>query len=224
MTLTDEQLDQRLRRTFDTVAGTVDPGPLARPAVAPRRSRWWIGAGLAVAAVPVAAGAALVLGPEHVDRIPPPHPIVTGSIDGERYWVVDAFHTDSCDREMAGVEVVAEEDNVVGEEWNTFGYGPPGDGSCGSDASPDDPASAYFLDGGSSIGDGMLWMGWLPTDTDAVATVGGDPVEVTTLRHEGEDYFLLEVPAGAGSFTVEYAMDGVLVEPPPGETAVHTLP
>lgn len=222
----DTELDQRLRRTFSAVAATVDTDPVPW-AVQPqrRRRRWVIGAGIAVVAVPLAAAATIGFGPEHVDRIPPENPLLSGTLDGERYWVVDAFHTDTCDRPMDGVELLIQESNIVGQEWNTVGYQPSGDGRCGTLTLPDDPSSAYYLDGGSTIGDAMLWLGVVPEDIDEVrATADGDPVDVRLLPHEGAEYFVVEVPPGTVGFTVDFVAGGEVVAPPPDESREHVVP
>ena len=85
-----------------------------------------IGGGVAIAAIPLAAGAWVQFGPEYVDRIPPADPIISGSLDGERYWVVDGRDDPRCPNSPSGVELIVEENNLVGQEWNTtgavFGY------------------------------------------------------------------------------------------------------
>ncbi|QIK66910.1 hypothetical protein G7072_11640 [Nocardioides sp. HDW12B] len=227
----DHELDQHLRRTLSAVADTVRDEPADRPAVTPlrprRRRRLVLGAAAAAVAVPVAAAAVVGLGPEYVDRIPPADPIISGSIDGERYWVVDGPDVPRCAGRPSGIMTLAEQDNVVGQEWNGFGYvlGPPTPDGCAPrtvDASPDE---TYVSDGGQSVGDGMLWAGALHPDVDQVRVSldEAEPFDADTFTHEGATYFTVEVPADTAVFTVEYVVDGQVVTPPAGETATHTL-
>lgn len=226
---TDDELDERLRRTLSAVAATVQDEPAASPVPISRRSRrrrrLVVGAGAALVAIPVAAAAVVGLGPEHVDRIPPADPIISGSIDGERYWIVDGKEGPRCDGGPSGITVIAEQDNVVGQEWNTVGYffGTPTRDGCAPSATEASPDQTYFSDGGQSIGDGMLWAGALHPDVDQVRVSldGEDPSDVDTFTHEGDGYFVLEVPPGTVTFTVDYVVDGEVVPPPVGETAEH---
>jgi len=223
----DHDLDQRLRRTLAAVAATVDEEsvPVAKPRR--RRRRLAIAAGVTLAAVPLAAGAWVQFGPEYVDRIPPANPIISGTLDGERYWVVDGREVPRCEGAPSGIEVIAEENNVVGQEWDSVGYffGEPTADGCARRAAANPPEDTYYSDGGQEIGDGMLWMGALHPEIDQVrATLGGgESFDVETFEHEGHEFYLLEVPPDTAAFTVEYLIDGELVSPPPGETSEHTM-
>lgn len=223
----DPELDQRLRRTLAAVAATVDEdlSPVRKPRR--RHRRLAIAAGATIAAVPLAAGAWVQFGPEYVDRIPPANPIISGSLDGERYWVVDSFHTDSCDQPMPGVELIIEESNILGQEWNTHGvaYGEPGTDDCGL-RQPADPSATYYYDAGSQVGGGMVWMGALHPDVDQVriALGGGDAFDADVFAHEGDSYYVLEVPPGTDSWTIDYLIDGQVVTPPAGDSREHGVP
>jgi hypothetical protein len=227
----DHELDQRLRRTLAAVAATVTEVPptgAAQPTRRPRRRRRLIvGAGTAIAAIPMAAAAVVGFGPEHVDRIPPADPIVSGSVDGERYWVVDGRDVPRCEGHPSGIEVIAEENNIVGQEWNTFGYffGQPTKDLCAPLVTNEAPARTYDYDGGQTIGDGMLWAGALHPDIDQVrVSLDGDaPFDAETFTHEGGTYFVLEVPPDTDTFTVDYLVDGEVVAPLAGETAQHGM-
>ena len=227
----EHELDQHLRRTLAAVADTVHEGPAHDSVPVPHRSRrrrrLLIGAGVTIAAIPLAAAAVVRFGPEYVDRISPANPILSGSLDGERYWVVDGREIPRCEGFPSGVELIAEEHNVVGQEWNTFGYffGEPTKDGCAPRLADDPPEYTYYSDGGSMVGDGMLWMGALHPDVDEVrADLGSEPFDVKTFEHEGTSYYLLEVPPGTTTFTVEYLVDGQVVTPPSGERAEHVLP
>ena len=203
LTETDDELDQRLRRTLSAVADTVhdNPATLTVPVSRSRRRRRLIvGAGTALVAVPVAAAAVVGLGPEHVDRIPPTDPIISGSIDGERYWVVDGTEGPRCEGSPSGITLMAEQDNVVGQEWNTFGYffGPPTPEGCAPRRADESPGYTYYSDGGQSVGDAMLWAGALHPDVDQVrVSLGGeDPFDADIFVHEGGTYVVVEVPDG----------------------------
>jgi len=228
----DHELDQHLRRTLAAVAATVQEGPADVPVPAPRRSRrrrrLLVGAGVTIAAIPLAAAAVVGLGPEHVDRIPPANPIISGSLDGERYWVVDGRETPRCEGFPSGIELVPEENNVVGQEWNTVGafFGEPTRDGCAPRVAKDPPEHTYDADGGVLVGDGMLWMGALHPDVDEVRVSlgGGEPFDADTFEHEGGTYYVLEVPPGTATFTVEYLVDGEVVPSPAGESVEHVMP
>ncbi|CAA9359344.1 MAG: hypothetical protein AVDCRST_MAG72-2112 [uncultured Nocardioidaceae bacterium] len=228
----DHELDQHLRRTLTAVADTVQEEPTGSTALPPRRPRrrrrLIVGADTAFAAIPLAAAAVVGFGPEYVDRLPPAEPIVSGSLDGERYWVVDGRDIPRCAGLPSGIDVIAEDSNVVGQEWNTFGYffgTPTADGGCAPKSPDDPPESTYYSDGGQTIGDGMLWVGALHPDVDQVrVSLGGaEPFNAETFTHEGGTFFALEVPPGTAMFTVAYVVDGEVVTPPAGETAEHGM-
>lgn len=229
----DDELDQHLRRVLAAVAATVQVEPdreAARTTARPRprrRRRLLVAAGVSVAAIPMAAAAVVRFGPEHVDEIPPTDPIFSGSVEGERYWVVDGRDTLQCEDSPSGVELIVEQHNVIGQEWNTTGvvFGDPTKGGCAAPPSQSPPEDTYWADGGVMIGNAMLWMGALHPEVDEVrADFGGGPFDVEKFDHEGADYFVLEVPPGTKTFTVDYLVDGRVLPPPAGERAAHVLP
>lgn len=228
----DRELDQHVRRTLAAVAATVTevPTPHAKlPARRPRRRRRLVvGVGAGLAAIPLAAAAVVGFGPEHVDRLPPADPIVSGSIGGEKYWIVDGRDFSQCAGHPSGVEVIAEDSNIIGQEWNTVGYffgEPTRDWGCAPLAATEPPAHTYYYDGGQTVGDGMLWAGALHPDIDEVKVSfdGTTPFDADTFTHEGGTYFAVEVPPDTATFTVDYLADGQVVAPPAGETAQHTM-
>ena len=227
----ENDLEEHLRRTLTAVAATVQQHPADDAAPVPVRSRGrrrlLIGAGITIAAIPLAAAAVVRFGPEYVDEIPPANPIVSGSLDGERYWVVDGREIPGCEGSPSGVEVIAEEDNIVGQEWNTVGsfFGEPTTDGCAPLAAQGLPEDTYYSDGGLMVGDGMLWVGALHPDIDQVrVSLGTDePFDTETFEHEGGTYYVLEVPPGTATFTVEYLVDGVVVPPPPGKSTEHVV-
>jgi hypothetical protein len=230
----DHELDQQLRRTLAAVAATVTEVPTTGAAQSarrsPRRRRGLIvGAGAAIAAIPLAAAAVVGFGPEHVDRIPPADSIVSGSIGGERYWIVDGRDfSQQCAGHPSGIEVIAEDSNIVGQEWNTAGYvfgEPTSDWGCAPLAANEPPAHTYHYDGGQVVGDGMIWAGALHPDVDEVRVSFGDsePFAAETFEHEGGTYYAVEVPSGTATFVIDYLVDGEVVVPPAGETAQHGM-
>lgn len=227
----DPELDQQLRRTLAAVAATVTEAEVrdaAQPTVRPRRRRrLFVGVGAGLAAIPLAAAAVVGFGPEHVDRLPPADPILSGSIGGEKYWIVDGRDIPRCEGHPSGVEVIAEDSNVVGQEWNTVGYffGSPAANGCAPVSAHDAPDYTYWSDGGQVVGDGMLWAGALHPDVDEVRVSfeGAAPFDADTFTHEGGTYFAVEVPSDTATFTVDYVADGEVVVPPHGETNQHTM-
>ena len=227
----EHRLDSHLRRTLAAVAATVEQGAAGDSLPVPprfrRRRRLLVGAGVTIAVIPLAAAAVVRFGPEYVDEVPPANPIVSGRLDGERYWVVDGRETPRCEGFPSGVELVAEEDNVVGQEWSTVGsfFGEPTADGCAPRVAQAQPEDTYYSDGGLMVGDGMLWMGALHPDVDQVrVSLGrGEPFNTATFTHEGGTYYVLEVPPGTATFTVTYLVDGVVLEPPPGESAEHVV-
>jgi hypothetical protein len=227
----DHELAQHLRRTFDAVAASVTEDPPTDAAQSTRRSRRHrpliVGAGTAIAAIPLAAAAVVGFGPEHVDRIPPADPIVSGSVDGERYWVVDGRDVPRCEGHPSGIEMVVEENNIVGQEWNTVGYffGIPTDDLCAPHVTHEAPARTYDYDGGQTIGDGMVWAGALHPEIDQVRVSldSGTPFDAETFTHEGGTYFVLEIPPDTDTFRVDYVTDGEVVAPLAGERAQHDM-
>ena len=228
----DHQLDERLRRTLAAVAATVHEEPADDRAPVPgrfaRRRRLLVGLGVTIAAIPLAAAAVTRFGPEYVDRIPPANPIVSGSLDGERYWVVDGREIPRCGDSPSGVELIAESHNIVGREWNTIGsvFGEPTARGCAPVRPDEPPDHTYYFDGGLVVGDGMLWLGALHPDVDQVrvALDQGAPFDADTFEHEGGTYYLVEVPPGTATFTLDYLVDGEVVEPPSGERSEHVVP
>lgn len=225
------ELDEHLRRTLAAVAATVHEDPTDDAAPSPRRSRLrrrlLMGGGVTIAAIPLAAAAWVQYGPEYVDGIPPANPIIRGNLDGERYWAVDGREIPRCADFPSGIELIAEENNIIGQEWNTVGsfFGPPTKDGCAPRRATVRPEYTYDSDGGVKVGDGMLWMGALHPDVDQVrVTLAGDqPFDAKTFVHEGGTYYVLEVPPGTATFRVDYLVDGAVLKPLPGESAEHSL-
>lgn len=228
----EHKLDQHLRRTLVAVAATVQEHPAdgSEPVHvrSRRRRRFLVGAGVTIAAIPLAAAALVRFGPEYVDRIPPENPIVSGDFDGERYWVVDGRASSPCDRFPSGVELIVEGHNFVGQEWNTIGafFGEPTRYGCAPRLLDDPPQQTYYSDGGLMVGEGMLWMGALHPAVDRVRVSLGasEPFDAETFEHEGRTYYVLEVPPATATFTIEYMIGGQLVIPPSGDSADHVVP
>ncbi len=61
-------------------------------------------------------------GPEYVDAIPPEQIVTSGEVDGSRYLLIESDRTGECGEPYEGVELVEEDENLLGSEWNTTGY------------------------------------------------------------------------------------------------------
>lgn len=229
-TLSTEDLEQRLRVALSTVAETVtvDSVAPAAPPRHPRRSRrkWRIGMGIGAVAVPVTFVAAMVVhdGPEYVHAIPPEDVILTGSVDGSRYLLIETRRTDRCGNPLTGVELVEERENLIGSEWNTIGssYGEPND--CGGrTATPrylSDPA--LYDDGGTTVGDSFVWLWAVHPDVTAVRVTADDFTEDLPVHTvDGAGYVLFEVPQDLAAYTAELLVGDQVV---PGSAEEQTVP
>lgn len=119
-------LDGRLRHTLHTIA-TAMPESTTAPAKAAGdrargRIRRRIALALAALAIPLTA-AGYVLGSEYVNQIPPKNPLVSGDAHGKPYWMIPGRVSDDCGQPVSGVELVVEDWNTVGKEWDTIGVG-----------------------------------------------------------------------------------------------------
>ena len=229
--LRDPDLDQHLRRTLRAVAASVEvhPRPLQAATTASPPARWKarrraLLALVAAGTAAVTAAAVVRSGPEYVDHLPPDGVILTGKADGLRYWMVESFHDDNCGRPFTGVEVVAEDRNLIGQEWDTtgYGYGEVGRNGCGYDATAAlaDPARSFS--GGTFVGDAFVAVYAVHPDVDAVRlTVGGSGRDIAVHRVDGAGYALLELPPGTTDYTVSL-LDGDSVVP--GSTDEKTVP
>lgn len=220
--LTDAELDQRLRQTLRAVAATVEGESSAAPRRRRRPGRRTVVAlGAAVVTLPLAAAAIIGIGPEYVDELPPDHVVVAGSVDGNRYWMVEAFHKNECGQPEPGVELVVEHSNLVGREWNTLGLsygeprmsgGSPDAGWCGYDVSAAlaDPALSYA--GGTFVGDTFVRVMAVHPDVTAVRLSVREVTEDITVHPvDGAGYAAVEVPADSAAYTVELLVDGEVV-------------
>ncbi len=169
----------------------------------PRRP-WWrsrIALGIGVIAVPVAlaAGAYVQQGSEYVRTLPPESIIVEGSVDGSTYLLVETWRTDSCDQPVDGVELIEEDENLIGSEWNTIGevYGEHrGLDDCGMATERYLTNPALYNDGGSQVGDSFVWLWAVHPDVTAVRITlpDGTVEDLAPHRVDGAGYALYEVP------------------------------
>ena len=232
--ITDSDLDLHLRRTLQAVAATVQEVPdVAASTRRHRRGRrMLLGLGSIAIAVPLTTGAIALFGPEHVDQLPPGDVIVAGDIDGERYWMVESFHRDVCGQLMAGVEVVVEERNLIGDEWSTTGYSygeplPPSNdggevGRCGYDPTEALSNPALSFSGGTKVGDAFLWVYAVHPDVTAVRVImDGVTQDEPVHPVDGAGYALIELPEGTSSYTVELLMGSDVV---PGSKETQEVP
>lgn len=137
-------------------------------------------------------------------------------------------HTDDCDNQEPGVEIVIEDSNILGQEWNTMGhsYGEPKylseGGWCGYDVSDAlaNPAVSYAS--GVFVGDAFLWSGAVHPDITAVrVTIDGSTHDVEVHPRNGAGYYVVEVPEDTDEYAVELLIDGDVV---PGSKESRTLP
>jgi hypothetical protein len=224
---TDLQLDQHLRHVLQTVADTVTPeqstAPAGRPSGRPDHRRRRIGLVIGAAAVPVAlaAGALLNSGPEYVDQIPRESIIVEGSVNGSEYLLVETRRT-ACGQPVKGVELVEENENLLGSEWNTIGaqYGERVD-ECRVNTKRFLANPALFNDGGTEVGDSMVWIWAVHPDVTGVRiTTSADVEDLPVHTVDGAGYALLEEPKDVETYTAELLINGEVV---PGSTEVHKV-
>jgi hypothetical protein len=225
---TDLQLDQHLRHVLQTVANTVTPeqstAPAGRPNGRPhhdRRRR--IGLVIGAAAIPVALGAGAILksGPEYVDQIPRESIIVEDSVGGSEYLLVETRRTE-CGQPAQGVELVEENENLLGSEWNTIGeqYGERV-GECRVDTKRYLANPALFNDGGTEVGDSMVWIWAVHPDVTGVRiTTSADVQDLSVHTVDGAGYALFEVPKDIEMYTAELLINGEVV---PGSAEVHEV-
>ncbi|HWJ65089.1 MAG TPA: hypothetical protein VNT31_00285 [Nocardioides sp.] len=228
---TPDPVADRVRHALATVAGTIDEADLAPrglPAPGPRRRRrrWALAAGGGLVVVPaaLAAGAYLQQGPEYVDQIPRSSIIVEGEADGDRYLLVESRREDACGRPVAGVELVEEDENLIGSEWNTTGstYGVPREDGCGVDTAAWLADPALHESGGTQVGDTMVWLWAVHPDVTAVrVTAGGEPTDLEVHPVDGAGYALWEIPKDVASYRVELLVGDEVV---PGSVEERTVP
>ncbi len=222
--LTDQELDEHLRRTLRTVAGTVEGESTAAPKRPRTARRVMVGLGAMAVAVPLAAGAFFGVGSEYVSQIPPDQPIVTGSVDGNRYWMVEAFHKDDCGQPVPGVELVVEDSNVLGREWNThlMTYGNFPMQGCRYDPSDWLADTSRWDVSGAKVDDTFVWVVSVHPDVTAVrVTVDGTSQDLDVHSVDGAGYALFEIPPDITTYTVEMVIGGAVV---PGSSETRTYP
>lgn len=221
MNITD--VETRLRQDLGAVADSLDLEHFAaagRPTVStgPRtRRRLALGAGALAVPLALAAGAYVQQGPEYVDTIAPDRIVATGSVGGSRYLLVESDRTDACGDPVTGVELVEEDENLLGSEWNTslYEYGEYVDTGCGGaviDASRYLTDPSLFTDSGVEVGDSFVWVYAVHPDVDAVRITAGDFTEDLRVHEvDGAGYAAFEIPEEMDSYTSELFIDGQAV-------------
>ena len=133
--------------------------------------------------------------------------VLRGDIDGDSYLVVESRRT-HCEgqEQVTGIEVVEEDENILGSEWNTvlYSYADVGGGGCR-------PAMAAWLrdpalssSGGSEVGGTFLWVWAVHPDVTSVRiTTDDDVVDLAPYSVDGAGYALYEVPKDVETYTVE---------------------
>ena len=227
---TTDVVEQRLRHDLSVVAGTVTGAPLTRRASRHDRARkrrlvaW--AAGLAVAVPVVTAATVLNSGPEYVDTIPPDTIVMEGSVDGSDYLLVESRRTDQCGDPVTGVELVEENKNLLGSEWNTIGfeYGEMVDTRCGyvNDTTRYLGNPALFNDSGVKVSDSFVWVYAVHPDvTEVRITSGAYTKDLTVHAVDGAGYALFEIPGNLTEYTSVLVIDDQVV---PGSAEVQQVP
>jgi hypothetical protein len=226
---TPNALEERVRHALRVVAETVDTEPReaptpARPPRGGRRRKWyWIGAGVLIPPA-VAAAAYIPTGPEYVDNIPRETILLEGEVDGDRYLLVESRRTE-CGKPVTGVELVEEDENLLGSEWNTIGteYGERlGANGCELATSHYLANPALYNDGGTQVGDSMVWQWAVHPDVTAVrVTTDGSSENLRIYSVDGAGYALYEIPHDVTSFTTELMIGDDVV---PGSTELQSVP
>lgn len=216
-----QDIERRVRHTLHTVAQTVTEDAFAttaRPADTRkphRRRRIALGVGAIAVPLALAASAFVHDGPEYVDTIPPERIVMTGSVDGSDYLLVETDRTDRCGNPIPGVELVEESKNLVGSEWNTHGsaYGDKTSDSCDSiDTSRYLKNPALFNGGGALLGDWFVFVYAVHPDVTAVRiTSGGHTEDLRPYEVDGAGYAVAEIPPDMDEYTFELVIDGQVV-------------
>ena len=231
-TQTPETIEQRLRHTLHSVAGTVTEDAFATttPSAVTRKPhhRRRIAAGVGAVAIPLALAASAFIrqGPEYVDTIPPESIVMTGSVDGSRYLLVESDRTNECGDPVTGVELVEERKNLLGSEWNTTGheYGEYTDTECGYviDTTRYLKNPALFGDSGSEVGDSFVWVYAVHPDVDAVRITSGDYTkDLKVYEVDGAGYAPFEIPKDMNEYTSELLINGQVVPGSQEERQLH---
>lgn len=227
-----ETIGQRVQHTLRTVAETVteDASATTTQTAVTRRShrRGRITLGIGVVTIPLALAAAAVVreGPEYVDTIPSERIVVSGSLDGSSYLLIESDRTDECGGPVTGVELVEENENLLGSEWNTTGYeyGEYTDTDCGhvNDPSRYLKSPALFNAGGAEVGDSFVWVYAVHPDVTAVRITSDDYTkDLKVYEVDGAGYAPFEIPEDMDEYTSELLIDGQVV---PGSEEERTVP
>jgi hypothetical protein len=221
MTLTDHDLETRLRHHLGAVADTVSAAPVTRR---PRRRRRWLAVGAGLVVVPALATAAAVVrtGPEYVDTIPPETIVMRGEIDGDTYLMVESRRENQCDEPVTGIEIVEEDENLLGSEWNTSGSEYAFTGACRPDTETWLRDPSLSSNGGTEVGDSFLWVWAVHPDVTSIRITTADGVDdLTPYPVDGAGYALYEIPADIESYTYELMIGD---EPVPGTLEEQRVP
>ena len=225
-----QTVEQRVRHTLQTVAATVNEDWFAttpRPTVVRRRRRTRrlaVGAAAVAITVAVAASAFVRQGPEYVDTIPKAQIVMTGSVDGSRYLLIESDRTDKCGQPIPGVELVEERKNLLGSEWDTTGYyyGEQTGASCDLvDTSRYLRDPALFNASGARVGDSLVWVYAVHPDVDTVRITSGDYTkDLKVYKVDGAGYAPFPIPKDMDQYTSELVIDGHVV---PGSKTVREV-
>ena len=234
MTTTRDPIEDQIRHTLHAVAQTVTEGadPQATPASAPdrtrapavgqlvadRRRRGHPGAAGGRCLRPVGSGVRRPDPGGHDHRqgsrrrgpVPP-----RGEPPRRTYR--------GCGEPVPGVELVEEDENLLGSEWNTVleQYGEAG-GNCAPDTREYLANPALYNDGGTTVGDSFVWLWAVHPDVTAVrVTMDGSSEELPVYSVDGAGYALLEIPSDVDEYTAELLIGDQVV---PGSIEEQRVP
>jgi hypothetical protein len=172
--------------------------------------------------VVLAAGAYVRSGPEYVDTIPASTIVAEGEVGGDRYLLVESRRSE-CDKPVTGVELVEEDENLLGSEWNTIGsrYGEHLD-PCHFSTERFLANPALYDDGGTTVGDSFVWLWAVHPDVTAVRiTADGETHDLEVYSVDGAGYALYEVPKDLQTYIAELVVGDEVV---PGSREVQRVP
>jgi hypothetical protein len=225
-----DAVEQRVRHTLHAVAATVTEDTrtyTARPTAARkphRRRRIAVGVGALAIPLTMAAAAFVHEGTEYIAPIPTERIVMTGSVDGSNYLLVETDRTDKCGLPIPGVELVEEKKNLLGSEWNTTGYyyGEETAASCDYiDTSRYLKNPALYSDSGAEVGDSFVWVYAVHPDVTAVRITSGDySKDLKVFEVDGAGYAPFEIPRDMNEYTSELLIDGQVV---PGSEQVQEV-
>jgi hypothetical protein len=229
-------LEQRIRHSLHTVAEAAITGDGRTALTAAtsaaskprRRKRLLLVGGVVAVPLALAAGAVMRTGSEYVSPIPDERIVMEGQVDGSHYLLAKSDRTNKCGEPTTGVELVAQDRNLFGQEWNTTGtaYGEskwlPECGDEGVDTARYLRNPALYNEGGAKVGDSFVWVYAVHPDVDTIRVTSGDYAKRLPVYHvDGAGYAAFEVPQELDEYITELVIDDAVI---PGSRKVQKVP